>query len=134
MTVMQLPLMHSLALTHVSPFLSRQAPAPLQALGATQVIAALMSSALSGRSEQVPSLPATLQDWQVPVHAVSQQTVSTQLLLLHSDAIAHAALLHFPQTAPPQSMPVSSPFIMPSLQLMQVFVAVSHRSPPAASH
>ena len=39
---------------------------------------------------QVPALPATSQASQAPVHAVSQQTPSTQLPLLHSRPVTHA--------------------------------------------
>jgi hypothetical protein len=42
---------------------------------------------------QVPALPATLQAWQLPVHALLQHTPSTQLPLAHWLAMAHATPL-----------------------------------------
>jgi len=47
---------------------------------------------LAGQSvldTQVPQVPVWLQARQVPVHALSQQTPSTQLRLPHSSAVVH---------------------------------------------
>src|SRR5579871_1607264 len=48
------------------------------------------SAALAETLVQVPALPITLQAWQVPQLGLVQQTPSTQLLLAHSPAPAHA--------------------------------------------
>ncbi len=109
---MHLPLAHEPSLVHGSPSLSRQLPAPLQTIVPLQ--AGAMSVWPSGISEQVPMV-ARLQAWHSPVHAVSQQTPSAQKLLLQSMAAAHVSPLHFVGHEPPQSIPVSSPFIVPSL-------------------
>jgi hypothetical protein len=39
---------------------------------------ALLSTEPAGKFTQLPALPTTLQDWQVPWHELLQQTVSTQ--------------------------------------------------------
>jgi hypothetical protein len=65
------------------------------------------SSLALGTLTQAPTLPGTLQDLQVPVQELLQQTASTQKLLKHSVLAAHPApkaFLHTPaplQTVPP---------------------------------
>ena len=66
----------------------------LQALAPSHADAAalhVLSAWPSGTAEQTPTLPGTLQAWQTPVHAVSQQTLSTQAPPLHWLFVAHAA-------------------------------------------
>jgi len=64
-----------------------QVPFKPQLVRALATQRALGSAAPSGTGEQVPTLPATLQLWQVPVvasvHAVLQQTPSVQFPLRH---------------------------------------------------
>jgi hypothetical protein len=50
--------------------------------------------------EQVPTLPGTLQESQAPLHAVSQQTPSTQLPLRHWLEEVHATGPSFGTHAP----------------------------------
>src|SRR5205823_3562144 len=52
--------------------------APLQVSATSQAPAAARQTVPLGATEQVPTLPATLQAWQAPVQAVSQQTPLTQ--------------------------------------------------------
>jgi hypothetical protein len=61
-----------------------QMPAPSQALPLLHGIIPLESGTFTGVNEQVPFSPATLHDWHVPVHAVSQHALSTQEPLAHS--------------------------------------------------
>jgi hypothetical protein len=66
----------------------RQAPAPLQVPSCPQVdagwaVQASRGSWPAGTAEHVPTAPATLQAKQPSVQAVSQQTLSTQLPLVH---------------------------------------------------
>lgn len=70
-----------------------------QTYGAVQLPRPLAGGPSTG--EQVPTLPATLHAEQVPGHALSQQTPSTQKLLVHSSAAAHAAPLVFFATQTP---------------------------------
>jgi hypothetical protein len=55
---------------------ARQPPAPLHTLPAPH---SPPGSLPSGIGVHLPTLPGRLQAWQVPLHAVSQQTPSTQL-------------------------------------------------------
>jgi hypothetical protein len=73
----------------------RQAPAPLQPPARPQVAAAsaahwLRGSIPDGTRVQVPWAPPTLQALHVSPHALSQQNPSTQKLLAHWNAMAHA--------------------------------------------
>ena len=65
-----------------------QAPAPLQVPVLPQVVPvaqrACGSVTVLATLVQVPGLPVTLHDWQVPQLAVLQQTPSTQFPLPHS--------------------------------------------------
>jgi hypothetical protein len=115
-TLKHLVLAQSMPLLQVSPSFSLHAPAPLQTFVVSQTGAS--SVLLSGTFVQVPTVPARLHDLQVVSHALLQQTVSAQNPLLQSIAAAHVAPSHFFMHEPPQSMPVSSPFIMPSLHEM----------------
>jgi hypothetical protein len=75
----QLPLAHWLSCEQLWPAERRQAPAPLQVSGAVQGVVATRSGWPAGRKAQVPTLPVRLQDMQVPLQLVLQQTPSTQL-------------------------------------------------------
>ena len=50
---------------------------------------------------QVPGVPGFAHDWQVPVHAVPQQTPCSQNPELHSAALPQAALIGFRPQLPP---------------------------------
>jgi hypothetical protein len=65
-----------------------------------------------------------LQALQVSVQSVLQQTPSTQLPLAQAPALPHGSPVQTLQL-PPQSMPVSLPFFVPSEQLKQVCEVVS---------
>ena len=54
-----------------------------------------------------------------------QQRWSAHALLLHSAPCPHTSPSHFGHVPPPQSSPVSAPFLFPSEQLMHVRVAMS---------
>jgi hypothetical protein len=96
-------------------------PAPVP----SQTLAPQAGSGCSaGALVQVPREPGTLQAWQVPLQSVAQQTLSTHLPLEQLPAVVHGSPVHALQL-PPQSMPVSAPFLMLSEQLPQVFVVVS---------
>lgn len=91
-------------------------PAPLQVLLPTH---SLSGSVPAGLGVQVPRLPARLQRWQVPLHAVLQQRPSTQKPLAQSAAVEHVLpLTHLLQLALlPQSTSASVPFLIPSEQV-----------------
>jgi hypothetical protein len=55
-------------------------PAPVQG------VVAFVSCSPAREKTQLPSLPGTAQDWQLPVHAVAQQTPSMQKPLPQSVA------------------------------------------------
>jgi len=74
---------------------AEQAPAPLQAW---QLGHSFPGSSPLGCGEQVPSLPETLQAWQVPVQVLLQQKPSTQSPLAHSMAPLQASPLAFLST------------------------------------
>jgi hypothetical protein len=80
----QNPRPHSLFAVHLEPLALRpdwQVPAASQYWGRGQAGA----SGVPGTTfTQLPSLPGTLQLWQVPVQALLQQRPSTQRLLPHS--------------------------------------------------
>lgn len=76
----QCPLKHSVPSVQACPFGRTHAPLPLQASGATQVPGSLTAT---GTLVQVPTIPPTAQDTQVPPHAALQQTPSTQMPLVH---------------------------------------------------
>jgi hypothetical protein len=87
---MQLPLKHWLLSVHAEPLLSRQVPAPSQALPPVQALAGKLSCWPAGTLTQVPTLPMTLHARHVPVHALLQHTPSTQLPLRHWLALEQA--------------------------------------------
>lgn len=90
----QLPLTQSVPPAHASPSLDLQLPAPSQETVVPEhVVVALVSSCPEGTLKHVPTLPVTLHAMQVFVHAVSQQTPSTQLPLEHWAATVHTAPL-----------------------------------------
>lgn len=128
------PLAQSKSLLQFSPFLSLHAPAPLHAIVPLQ--AGVASVWPSGMDVHVPIVAARLQDWHVPVQALSQQTPSVQKLLLQSAPAAHGPPLHFLHDAPPQSIPVSSPSFIPLVQCPQLPLLsqtpVAHIVPEAA--
>jgi hypothetical protein len=101
---------------HVCPFASKHfaVKPPLHAI----VVSHIPGSCVPvGKLEHVPTLPVRLQDLQTSVQGVLQQTPSTQLLDGQSLGAVHVITQseHF---GPPQSRPVSLPFLMPSLQEM----------------
>lgn len=101
-----------------------QTPAPLHTCDGAllQVTGSVLPM---GTFEQIPTVPAILHAWHVPVQAVSQQRPSSQWVLAQLPLSAQTSPLHFWQS-PPQSAPSSWPFLMPSEQLMQVCVTRSH--------
>ena len=76
----QLPVAHWLPCVQATPLPERQLPAPLHTPAPMQPGA---SGWPEGVLTQVPTLPATLHDWQTPLQAVPQQTPSTQLPPAH---------------------------------------------------
>jgi len=66
-------------------------PVVLQLVAPMSLQAPVGSAPPAGTAEQVPSLPATAHDWQLPPHAVVQQTPCAHTLLVHSAPAAHAA-------------------------------------------
>jgi hypothetical protein len=76
-----------------------QAPPPLQVPVLPQGGAAAHCPAgagePAGRLVQVPGLPATLQDWQVPQLGLPQQTPLTQAPLMHWVPSVHASPFAF---------------------------------------
>ena len=94
-----------------------QAPAPLHTPVVPQVLAACCAHSVPGSSpsatlSQVPLAPtpplaAVEQPLQMPVHALLQQTPSTQNVLTHSAASLHDAPrgLPVPQVPPEQTRP-----------------------------
>ena len=121
--VMQMLLAQRLFKLQTVPAASLQAlaPAPVP----SQTFAPQAGSGCSaGALVQVPREPLTLQAWQVPLQSVAQQTLSTHLPLEQLSASLHGSPVHDLQL-PPQSMPVSVPFLTPSEQLTQVFVVMS---------
>jgi hypothetical protein len=101
------------------PFFSLQDPVnPLHTCVVSQTPG---SSVPDGKLEHLPSLPARLHDLQACVHDDSQQTPSTQLLEPQSVELVHGAPVQGAHFDPPQSTPVSSPFLSPSLHEMHSF-------------
>jgi hypothetical protein len=94
----QLPLRHWLDVAQAVPFVDRQLPAPLQALGAVQPGASCWPLTTL---EQVPALPGMLQAWQVPLQPVLQQTPSTQLPERHWPAFAQTVPFVYRQVPEP---------------------------------
>jgi hypothetical protein len=140
----QLPLSHSAPAAHEAPSILRQAPAPLHAVAEHSV----SGSTPVGIGAQAPSLPPVLsatQAWHSPVHAVSQQTPSTHLRLVHSSLALQlrplALVAHRPvpvQVCPPgHSFAGSVPAVMgphmPSVPPVSVAAQASHRSPHAST-
>jgi hypothetical protein len=79
---------------------SRQPPLPLQKpsvpqLGAPMSAHWFKGSCPAGTALQVPTVPASAQERQVPAQAVAQQTPSSQNVELHSAAEAQAAPIGF---------------------------------------
>lgn len=107
-----LPLAQSASMLQLSPSLSLHAPAPLHTLLPSHCGASSVPS--SGMFVHVPAEPLMLQDLQSPSHTSLQHTVSTHASLLHSFFAAQVVPSHFLHE-PPQSTPVSLPFIMPSV-------------------
>jgi hypothetical protein len=136
--------LHTVPVAH-----SAQAPAPLQTPVVPHVAALwfVHAPAGSGRpaatAPQMPSCPwpfvAAEQAWQVPVHALRQHTPSVQKLVTQSLPWPHVApgaqRVGHVAGLPPQSTPVSEPFLTPSLQLSEAphpSDAWPHVSPRAA--
>jgi hypothetical protein len=100
-----------LAATQVVPAAySRHAPTPSHEPSRAQVPAPssghwASGSWPAGTLEQVPGVPASAHDWQVPVQVVAQQTPCAQWAELHSVSPPHAAPIGF----------------RPQLPLLQVF-------------
>jgi hypothetical protein len=119
--VWQVPVpLHSRGCTWVAPVLqvpgtqtvplanSRQAPEPSQVPSVPQVDAACVAHWLAttggvpaDTSEQVPTLPVSAHDWQVPLQSLSQQNPCEQNPELHSAAIPQLTPVCFlPQVVP----------------------------------
>lgn len=119
----QMPLAQALLFPQGAPAATLQVPVPSQAFVPPQV----RSGCPKGVSMQVPRDPGASQLLQVPLQAVSQQTLSAQLPLRQPVGPLHGSPLH-PLQLPPQSMPVSLPFWTPSEQPMQLCVPGSQVS------
>jgi hypothetical protein len=117
---MQMPLAQPVFRLQIPPAGVLQAPAPLQTSSALQA----GSGCSAGVLEQRPREPGTLQAWQGLLQSVVQQTLSMHLPLRQLPALPQGSPRHAGQV-PPQSMPVSAPFLTPSEQLPQVFVVAS---------
>jgi hypothetical protein len=74
----------------------RQPPAPLQVPSFPQLAtpwsrhAPVGSVPPAGTAAQVPGLPGSAHDWQLPVQAVPQQTPCSQWPLVHSSSLAQS--------------------------------------------
>jgi hypothetical protein len=86
-SVGQKPLTHWPPDAQPCPFTFLQPPLPSHAWVPKH--AGAMSVPFVGISLHIPTLPARSHAWQVPVHAMSQQTPSAQKLLWHSPAVTH---------------------------------------------
>lgn len=110
------PLTHSLPVVQDCPLSDLHAPEASQLFGPLHTLAGTLSSPdVSG--VQIPTLPMTLQARHAVVHALEQQTPSTQKLLTQSVAAAHAcpsSFLHVPapshEFVPVHAGPSSLPF------------------------
>jgi hypothetical protein len=134
----QLPVAHSVPCAYLW-----QAPAPSQVPSLPQVGAPSSAHSLAGSvpaatGEQVPILPATLQAWQVPLHAVSQQAPSMQWPVAHSPPAVQSAPMDFLgwQIVPTQYAPNAQSALV--MQLVRQAPAVqpngSHAIADAAAH
>lgn len=84
----------SVPMAQVWPSSNLQLPAPSHdCVFPEHAIMPLVSSWFTGTFEHVPTLPATLHAWHVPVHAVLQQTPSTQWLFAQWFDVVHVAPL-----------------------------------------
>src|SRR5262245_2417837 len=90
-----------LAVMHCVPAAySRQPPVPLQKPSVPQLpvpwsLHWLSGSVPVGTFVQVPCVPVSPQDWQVPVHVVAQQKPCSHRLVMHSLAAAQAVPVGF---------------------------------------
>lgn len=87
----------------------RQAPAPLHSPSVLQLALPRFAHWFNGSAPaatlvHVPTDPASAQDWQVPAHAVAQQTPWAQTFDSHSPAAAHAAPTGFVVQLPPMQV------------------------------
>ena len=112
----QLPLVHSALMEQALPLpSSAHAPAPLHVVAPVHSFA---GSVFAGTFEHVPTLPATLHAWHVPLQVELQQYPSTQFALRHSVAVAHTSPVTFLHTdaeqtcVPAHSLSGSVPFVM----------------------
>jgi hypothetical protein len=88
----QCPLAHWLPTVQATASAARQLPAPLHTLVPVHEGGSCWKA---GVARHVPTLPAMLQAWQVPAHALLQHTPSTQLPLAHSFPAPQVTLLVF---------------------------------------
>jgi hypothetical protein len=80
----QKPLAHCALALHGWPLIERQLPPPLHTW--LPLHEGFVSVPPCGMLVQVPTAPARLHAWQVPLHAVLQQTLSTQKPVVHCEA------------------------------------------------
>lgn len=98
------------AATHCVPApYSRQAPLPLQAPSVLQAAVPRSAHWFSGSCPavtlvQVPTVPASAHDWQVPPQAVPQQTPCAQKPDTHSPPAPHATPVDFLAQLPPMQV------------------------------
>ncbi|MDC3956936.1 hypothetical protein KEG38_23955 [Polyangium jinanense] len=111
----------SSAMSQMEPTLALQAADPLHSNPVSFRHSGELSSPYNGMSLQLPKKPVTLQALHMPVHELLQHTPSTQAELQSVGDVHDFPLLHLGQLVPPQSVSLSSPFLMPSLQAKQLF-------------
>jgi hypothetical protein len=119
--------------THAVPFAySWQAPAPLQRPLMPQVVTPASMHCVAGVGAwpvgtlvQVPALPVSAQDWQVPVQAVAQQTPWAQKPELHSAAVAQTTPSAFFEQVPPLQTLGDTQSPLTVQLVLQMFIVVS---------
>jgi hypothetical protein len=79
-----------------------------------------------GTLVQVPRLPASAQDWQVPVHALAQQKPCAQKPELHSVAVPHVAPSGFFEHVPPLQTFGETQSVSAVQVVLQVPLVASH--------
>jgi hypothetical protein len=109
---------------------SRQAPLPLHEPSVLQLVVPRSLHWFSGSMPfgtlvHAPTVPASAQDWQVPPHAVSQQTPCAQKPDRHSPPAPHATPGPFLAQLPPMQ-------VNGETQSVLTVQVVRHAAPPQA--
>lgn len=112
---MQLLLTHSALPPQVCPLTFLQLPEPSQALGATHMIVALVSTLPVARLVHVPREPAMLHALQVSVQALPQQMPSAQLPFTHCGLVMQVWPTFFLQPPAPSHELVPVHVVVPTV-------------------